>query len=114
MDQVTVSFLIFKILIFNLHSLSNNYECKNRSRDSVVGIENGYGLDDRGVGVRVPVWSRKFLHVIQTGSGVHPTSNPMGTGVKLPGRQAYYSRPASAEVNKMWIYTSIPPYALIA
>jgi hypothetical protein len=26
------------------------------SRDSVDGIATGYGLDDRGVGVRVPVW----------------------------------------------------------
>jgi hypothetical protein len=30
------------------------------SRDSVVGIAIGYGLDDRGVGVRVPVCSRIF------------------------------------------------------
>jgi hypothetical protein len=29
-----------------------------RSRDSVVGIAIGYGLDDRGVGVRIPVGSR--------------------------------------------------------
>jgi hypothetical protein len=29
-----------------------------RSRDSLVGIAIGYGLDDRGVGVRVPVMSR--------------------------------------------------------
>jgi hypothetical protein len=28
------------------------------SRDSVVGIATGYGLDYRGVGVRVPVGSR--------------------------------------------------------
>jgi hypothetical protein len=28
--------------------------------DSVVGIATGYGLDDRGVGVRVPVGSRIF------------------------------------------------------
>jgi hypothetical protein len=28
------------------------------SRDSVVGIATGYGPDDRGVGVRVPVGSR--------------------------------------------------------
>jgi hypothetical protein len=27
-------------------------------RSSVVGIVNAYGLDDRGVGVRIPVWSR--------------------------------------------------------
>jgi hypothetical protein len=25
------------------------------SRDSVVGVATGYGLDDRGVGIRVPV-----------------------------------------------------------
>jgi glutamine synthetase len=30
------------------------------SRDSVVGIATSYGLDDRGVGVRVPVGSRMF------------------------------------------------------
>jgi hypothetical protein len=31
-----------------------------RSRDSVVGIASGYGLDDREVVVRVPVGSRMF------------------------------------------------------
>jgi hypothetical protein len=31
-----------------------------RSRDSVVGIAIGYGLDERGVRVRVPVGSRIF------------------------------------------------------
>jgi hypothetical protein len=30
------------------------------NRDSSVGIATGYGLDDRGVGVRVPVGSRIF------------------------------------------------------
>jgi hypothetical protein len=30
------------------------------SRDSIVGIATGYGLDDRGDGVRVPVGSRIF------------------------------------------------------
>jgi hypothetical protein len=39
-----------------------------------------------------------LLHVVQTGSGVHPTSYPMGTraltpGVKRPGREADYSPP---------------------
>jgi hypothetical protein len=29
-------------------------------RDSAVGIASGYGLDNRGVGVRVPVGSRIF------------------------------------------------------
>jgi hypothetical protein len=31
-----------------------------RSRESVVGAATGYGLGDRGVGVRVPAWSRMF------------------------------------------------------
>jgi hypothetical protein len=36
------------------------YIVVNSSRDSAVGIETGYGLDDRGVAVRVPVGSRIF------------------------------------------------------
>jgi hypothetical protein len=60
-----------------------------------------------------------LLHVVQIGSGVHPTSYTMGTGssfpgVKRPGREADHSPPTSAEVNKMWIYTSTPPYAFMA
>jgi hypothetical protein len=33
---------------------------ERRSQDRAVGIAPGYGLDDRGVGVRVPVGSRIF------------------------------------------------------
>jgi hypothetical protein len=51
-----------------------------------VGIATGYELDDRGVGVRVPVGSTIFTsHVVQTGSGVHPTSYPIDTGGKAAG-----------------------------
>jgi hypothetical protein len=72
--------------------------------DSVVGIATGYGLEDRGVGVRVPVESGIFrLHVLQTGFGVHPTSHPMGTGGSFPGGKAAgawtdHSPPTSNEV----------------
>jgi hypothetical protein len=43
--------------------------------NSAVGIANGYGLDDQGVGVRVPV-GQEFLvhHIVQTGYVVHPAS----------------------------------------
>jgi hypothetical protein len=51
-----------------------------RSRDCIVGIATSYGLDDQGVGVRVPV-----LQIVQTGSEVHPTSYLMGTGFSFPG-----------------------------
>jgi hypothetical protein len=60
-----------------------------RRRDSSVGIETSYGLDDRGVGVRVPVGSRIFPSPNrQTGSEVHPTFYPMGTGGSFPGGKA--------------------------
>jgi hypothetical protein len=52
-----------------------------RSRNSVVGIATGCGLD----GVRVPVGSRILDH---TGSGVHSTSYPMGTVDHFPGGKA--------------------------
>jgi hypothetical protein len=49
------------------------------SQRSEVGIATGYGLDERGVGVRVPGGSRiSSDHIVQTGSGVHPSSYPMG------------------------------------
>jgi hypothetical protein len=60
-----------------------------RSRDSAVGIATGYGLDDGGVRDRVPVESRiSVLHVVQTGSGAHPASYPMGTGCAFAGGKA--------------------------
>jgi hypothetical protein len=65
-----------------------------------------FGLEDREVGVRVPVDQEfSLLHIVQTGSGVHPTSYRMGTGgpylgVKWPGSEADHSPPTSAEVKK--------------
>jgi hypothetical protein len=54
------------------------------------GIATGYGLDDRGVVVRIAVGQEfSLLHVVQTGSGVHPTSNyPMCTRGSFPGGKA--------------------------
>jgi hypothetical protein len=57
--------------VFCLNAISylSNKECRikvrfwngrNRKWDSAVGIATGYGLDARGVGVRVPVGSRIF------------------------------------------------------
>jgi hypothetical protein len=55
------------------------------SLDSVAGIATSYGLDDRGVGVRVPVGSRIFSPPNRPD---HPTSYPMGTGGSFPGGKA--------------------------
>jgi hypothetical protein len=66
----------FKILIVYVFQLV-------RSRDSVVGIATGYGLDDRGR-CSSPDMVKNVLHVVQTGSGVYPTSYQMGTGGSFP------------------------------
>jgi hypothetical protein len=51
--------LQFKITAVTRSLSYHNYP-KDRSQDSVVGIATGYGLDNRRVGVRVPVGSRIF------------------------------------------------------
>jgi hypothetical protein len=38
----------------------------------------------------------------------------LSPGVKRQEREADHSRPASAEVKKIWIYTSTPQYAFMA
>jgi hypothetical protein len=50
---------------------------------------------------------------------VHKTSYTMGTGssfpgIQRPGRETDHSTPTSAEVKKMWIYTSTPPHVFMA
>jgi hypothetical protein len=63
-----------------------------------------YGLDDRG---SIPDRAEDFSSspCIQTGSGAHPASCPMGTGGSFPGgkarpgRDADHSPPSSAEVK---------------
>jgi hypothetical protein len=84
------------------------------SRDSAVGTANGYGLDDQGIGGRVPVGARIFFLHVSMGSRAHPASYPMSTGDSFPGGKADHSLPTSAEVKKTWIYTSTPPYVFMA
>jgi hypothetical protein len=66
-----------------------------------------YGLDDRAIGVQSPAGAKDFSSslCVQTSSGAHPASCPMGTGVlspglkAQPGRDADHSPPSSAEVE---------------
>jgi hypothetical protein len=81
-------------------------------RDSVVGIATGYGLDDSGRSSS-PGKVKNFLRVIQTGSGAHPVSHPMGTGGIAAGREVDHSPPTSAEVKKMWIHSPIRLYGVV-
>jgi len=49
---------------------------------TLTGIATGYGLDNRTIGVRIPVrvWNFSLRRHVQTGSGgAHPASYPVGT-----------------------------------
>jgi hypothetical protein len=77
------------------------------SRGSSGSIVSDYGLDDRAIEVRSPREAEDFSSslCVQTGSGAHPASYPMGTGGSfpgskaLPGRDADHSPPSSAELK---------------
>jgi hypothetical protein len=69
-------------------------------------IVSDYGLDDRAMEVRSPTGADFSSSLcVQTGSGAHPESYPMGTGGSFPGgkarlgRDADHSPPSSAEVK---------------
>jgi hypothetical protein len=54
-------------------------------RGLAVGIETGYGMEDEGVGVRVPVGAKfSALHFGQTDSGAQTAFYPMGTEGSFP------------------------------
>jgi hypothetical protein len=80
---------------------NHRYIC--RSRDSLVGTATGYGLDDRGVGVRVPA----------RGPTQPPTQCVPGSfsGSKAAEEWSWPLTSNSAEVKKMWIYAPTHPYA---
>jgi hypothetical protein len=63
------------------------------SRDSSGSIMSDYGLDDRG---SIPGRAKDFSSnlCVQTGSGAHSASCPMGTGGPFPGGKARQGRDA--------------------
>jgi hypothetical protein len=68
---------------------------KKKSRDSVVGITTGYGLDDGGVRVQVPIqW----------------VPGTLSSRVNWRSHEADHSPPTSAKVKQTWIYTSTSLY----
>jgi hypothetical protein len=82
-----------------------------------AGIAQWYSAGRRvgWLGFRVPIGAGNFSphQRVQTSSGAHLTSYPMGIRVvsveiKLPGREADRSPQSSAEVKIAWSYTSTP------
>jgi hypothetical protein len=60
------------------------------SRGSSVVIATGYGLGNRMIGVRFPAVPGNFSlrHHVQTGSGAHSASYPMGKRGSFPEGKA--------------------------
>jgi hypothetical protein len=85
-------------------------------RRSSGRIVSDYALDDRAIEIRSPtVADFSSSPCVQTGSGAHPASYPMGTGGPFPGgkarpgRDADHSPPSSAEVkNEKELYLLFP------
>jgi hypothetical protein len=84
------------------------------SRDSVVDVATGYVLDDRGIGVPSPGRVKNFLFSTYCIPDLGPTQPPIqwvprafSPWIKRQEREADHS-PTSAEVKKMWLYTSTP------
>jgi hypothetical protein len=92
-----------------------------RSQDSVVGIATGL-LAGRSRGQSSsPGMVKNFQFSISSRPTLGPSQPPnqcapgdLSLWVKRPGREADHSPPASAEVKKIWIYTSTLPHAFMA
>jgi hypothetical protein len=104
------------LLYMPMHIPVSQRTASTRSWDSADGIPTGYGLDDGGFGVRVPVWSRIFFSPRCPDRFWGPLSlisngyrSWSGRGVKLNTHP-----PTSVDVKETWIYTSTPPYAFMA
>jgi hypothetical protein len=73
-----------------------------------AGIATANGLDESW-------WGQEFSLLHSSRPALGPTQwvpGALSPGVKWQGRKADHSSPASAEVKKMWIYTSTPPIRL--
>jgi hypothetical protein len=105
----------------NLRKIIVNGEQVRSDLGSSGRIVSGYGLDDRVIGVRFPAEAADFSASlsVQTSSGAHPASCPVGTGGPFPGTKARpvrdtdQSLPSSTEVKISRSYTSSTPKRLL-
>jgi hypothetical protein len=92
-----------------------------KSRDSSVGIELGYGQDNRGLrfdsrrGLEIFLFTTASRTALgHTQPSIQGKPGALSLGVKRPGREVDHSPPSGAEVKNAWSYTSTPQYVFMA
>jgi hypothetical protein len=81
----------------------NTWSAKTHQHDSGTAI--GYGLDDKRVGVRVPVGARIYTSPCRPDPRPKRVLGAPSPGLKWLGDEDDHSSPTTAEVKKMWLYT---------
>jgi hypothetical protein len=105
---VAAIILVFLPQVKNSECLKLRTTLTRWSWDSVVDTSTGYGLDGRGVGVRVLFTSSK-LALGSTQPPIQWLSGLFPRGLKRTGREADHSPPTSAEVkNNVDLYIHSP------
>jgi hypothetical protein len=116
------STLVSPVVFHITNTCSRFKQCrKNCNKDRAVGRATGYGLNDGGVGVRIPGRVKKYLFSMSFRPVLESTQLPIQwvagalfPEVKRPGREADDSTLTNPEVKGTWIYTSTSLYAFMA
>jgi hypothetical protein len=111
--EKSIIFIGYKITVFlNLTSY--------RSQNSSVGIGTVQRAERQRGRSSSPCEVKNFLFPTSSTQALGFTQTPIqwvpggfSLGVKRPVSEADYSLPATAEVKKMWVYTSTPPYVFM-
>jgi hypothetical protein len=75
--------------LFLRESHSSEYLAKTLNEARITRWYSAdYGLDDQGVPLPVGAGNFSLHRRVQTGSGAHPASYPIGTGSSFPGGKA--------------------------
>jgi hypothetical protein len=110
----------FKYTLYDFY-INSTYAYLYLSRHSSVGIATAYGVDDWMIGIRFSAGAGNFTlrHRVQTGSGAHPASYPMDTGL-FPWGLSGRGVKLTIHLNLMsmsknaWSYTYTPQYVFMS
>jgi hypothetical protein len=111
-----IVFVLMAPLICKKKTFQLPYELIVRSQSSIVSIATGKlrGRSSSPGKIKNFLFKSSRLALGSTQPPIQWVPGTISLGLKRPVREADHSPPTSAEVKKMWIYTSTPPYAFMA